>query len=311
MDLISIIVPVYNVQEYLDGCVKSIVNQDYSQLEIILVDDGSTDDSGKICDCWAERDSRVQVLHKSNGGLSDARNAGIDVAHGTYYMFVDSDDTIASDAVHTLYMAATVNHCEIAVCNMVRVYDDGGKEPFYAPVQSETVWRGNDRFRTLKQPSVCNKLFLASLFEGIRFPKGKFYEDTFIYHKLVIQASAIALTGKDGYYYLSRCGSILGRPVYTDRYFDMVESVYIRATDLIRENIPYYGEEACLSLYAVVGTCEKYVPKTAQNKQMVATMRQQYRFAYEQLIHSKNIGLKQKLRLFLLRWCPAVHSKLY
>ncbi len=310
-DLISIIVPVYNVKDYLDSCVQSILNQDYCKFEIILVDDGSTDGSGVCCDRWIERDNRIRVIHKSNGGLSDARNAGIDAACGIYYMFVDSDDTIAPDAVSTMYFAAVENHCEIAVCNMVRTYDDGGTEPFYAPVQSETVWSGNDRFRTLKQPSVCNKLFRTSLFKSIRFPKGKFYEDTFIYHKLVLQASAIALTGKDGYYYLSRRGSILGRSVYTDRYFNMVESVYVRATDLIRANIPYYGEEACLSLYAVTGACEKYVPKTAKNKQMVAAMRQQYRFAYEQLIHSKNIGLKQKLRLFLLRWCPAVHSKLY
>ena len=109
-DLISIIVPVYNVADYLDGCVQSIIDQDYPQLEIILVDDGSTDNSGVLCDRWAERDERIQVIHKTNGGLSDARNAGIDAAHGTYYMFVDSDDTIAPDAVGTMYAAAVENH---------------------------------------------------------------------------------------------------------------------------------------------------------------------------------------------------------
>ena len=310
-DLISIIVPVYNVQDYLDECVESIIHQIYSHLEIILVDDGSTDNSGNLCDCWAAQDNRISVIHKPNGGLSDARNAGIEAAHGAYYMFVDSDDTIAPDAISSMYDAVVSSHCEIAVCNIVRTYDDGGTEPFYAPVQSETVWSGNDRFQTLKQPSACNKLFQATLFETVRFPKGKFYEDTFVYHKLALQASAIVLTGRDGYFYLSRRGSILGRPVYTDRYFDMVESVYVRATDLIKAQIPYYGEEACLSLYAITGNCEKYVPKTEQNRKKFADMRHQYRFAYEQLMHSKNTGWKQKLRLFLLRWFPALHSKLY
>ena len=310
-ETISIIVPVYNVQDYLDKCVKSIVSQTYQDLEILLVDDGSTDSSGALCDGWKEKDDRIKVIHKKNGGLSDARNAGIEIASGAYFMFVDSDDTIAPDAVETMHRAAVVNGCEIAVCNMVRVYDDGGQEPFYAPVQAETVWAEGQRFETLKQPSACNKLFHRSLFGSVRFPKGKFYEDTFVYHALAYQATKIVLTGQDGYYYLCRRGSILGRPQYTDRYFDMVESVYTRATDLIEWQVPYYAEEACLSLYAAVSNCEKYVPHTDSNSGKFTAMRQQYRAAYRHLMNRPDTGMKQKLRLVLLRYFPRLHGKLY
>ena len=310
-NLISVIVPVYNVAPYLDGCVKSIVSQTYSALEIILVDDGSTDASGALCDGWKDKDDRIKVIHKKNGGLSDARNAGIAIASGTYFMFVDSDDTITPDAVGSMYEAAQKYNCEIAVCNMMRIYDDGETEPFYVPAKEETLLAGNDRFKTLSQPSACNKLFLASLFREVRFPKGKFYEDTFVYHKLALQAKNIVLTGKNGYFYLSRRDSILGAPRFTDRYFDFIEAVHSRATELVAAGVPYYGEEACLSLYAAVSDGEKYLKRTPQNAEKFYAMRKEYEFAYRHLMSRPDTGMKQKLRLVLLRYFPRLHSKLY
>ena len=310
-ELISVIVPVYNVRDYVDGCVRSIAAQSYSNLEIILVDDGSADGSGAICDSWIGKDSRIRVIHKENGGLSDARNAGIEVAKGKWFVFIDSDDTISPDNIRTMYDAATQNSCEIAVCNMVRIYDDGETEPFYAPVTEETVLYGNDRFETLKQPSACNKLFRADLFRTVRFPKGKFYEDTFVYHKLAYQARNIVLTGADGYYYLCRRGSILGTPKYTDRYFDMVESVFERVKDLVAWQVPDYAQEACLSLYAATAECEKFVPKTEQNREKVLQMRRNFCTAYEHLMKRSDVSVKQKLRLILLRYLPRLHSRLY
>lgn len=309
--LISVIVPVYNVERYLDKCIESICSQTFRNLEIILSDDGSTDSSGTICDCWAEKDSRIRVIHKKNGGLSDARNAGIEIATGTYFMFVDSDDTITPDTIERLYSALTEHSCEIAVCNMVRIYDDDTTEPFYAPVDTLTVWEDQQRFETLNQPSACNKLFLAKLFQDIRFPKGKFYEDTFVYHVLAHRASKIVLTGHDGYYYLSRRESILGQPKYTDRYFDFVEAVYTRASYLIEHQVPHYSDEACLSLYAAVANAEKHINKTTENATNFKQMHTWYETAYHHLMNSPQTGVKQKLRLFLLRFAPRVHSKLY
>lgn len=309
--LVSVIVPIYNVERYLEKCIESICRQKFTGIEIILVDDGSTDHSGEICDEWSRKDSRIRVIHKENGGLSDARNIGIEAASGAWYMFVDSDDTITPDAVQLLYEAAMAYDCEMAVCNIVCIYHDGATEPFYNPVSELTVLDGQQRFETLKQPSACNKLFRADLFRDVRFPKGKFYEDTFVYHILAHRASRIVLTGHNGYYYLSRRESILGQPRYTDRYFDMAEAVYERMTYLLAHQVPYYAEEACLSLYAVVSNGEKFIVRTAANAPKFVQMRRWYRVAYDHLMRHPDTGIKQKLRLVLLRYCPALHSRIY
>lgn len=310
-DLISVIVPVYNVERYLDKCITSICAQTYRNLEIILSNDGSTDSSGSICDSWAEKYPRIRVIHKENGGLSDARNAGIEVASGAWFMFVDSDDTITPDTIERLYVAAAAYDCEMAVCNIVRIYDDGATEPFYAPVSELTVWDGQQRFETLKQPSVCNKLFRAELFCGVRFPIGKYYEDTFVYHILAHRAKAIALTGHDGYYYLSRRESILGQPQYTDRYFDRIEAVYERVRYLVGHQVPFYAQEACESLYADVRVGSQYIPKTEANREKFRQMWLWYDVAYHHLMHHRSTSLKMKLRLILLKYLPKLHNKIY
>ena len=163
---ISVIVPIYNVERYLEKCIDSILAQTYRKLEIILCDDGSTDGCGAICDRYAARDDRVRVIHKANGGLSDARNAGLEIASGGWYAFIDSDDFITPDTIERMYRTAVSTNSQIAVCNIIRIYDDGAAEPFYRPAQEQTLLSGASRFETLKQPSACNKLFRADLFKG-------------------------------------------------------------------------------------------------------------------------------------------------
>lgn len=124
-DLISIVVPVYNVENYLDRCVKSIIAQVYTNIEIILVDDGSSDNSGKICEKWKEKDKRIIVIHKKNGGLSSARNAGIEIAKGKYIAFVDSDDYISKNMYSELYRVLKQNNSDIAICGRKYVWDNG------------------------------------------------------------------------------------------------------------------------------------------------------------------------------------------
>ena len=308
---ISVIVPIYNVERYLEKCIDSILAQTWRELEVILCDDGSTDGCGAICDRYAAQDDRVRVIHKANGGLSDARNAGLEIASGRWYSFIDSDDFITPDTIERMYFATLSTGSQIAVCNMIRIYDDGGTEEFYGPVSELSILAGEKRFETLKQPSVCNKLFRADLFDGVRFPKGKFYEDTFVYHILAHRAENIVLTGHDGYFYLSRRESILGQPKYTDRYFDMVEAVYHRTVYLLEHDVPHYAQEACLSLYAVTANGEKLVPKTDKNRDKVAAMRRWYLTAYTHLMSCPDTSWKQKLRLVLLRYVPGLHSKLY
>ena len=227
--LISVIVPVYNVEKYLKKCVNSITSQTYENLEILLVDDGSTDSSGQICNEFEKNDARIKVIHKKNGGLSDARNAGLDRAKGQYYAFIDSDDYIQDNTIEIMLNAVKKNKSEIAICNMIRFLEEGETLQFYCPTDHEVLYQGKQRYKTLNQPSVCNKLFEAKLFEGIRFPKGKYYEDTFVYHEVLYRANNIVLTGTDSYWYLSREDSIVGQPQYTERYFDFIEAVYKRA----------------------------------------------------------------------------------
>lgn len=310
--LVSVIIPVYNVEKYLKKCADSVLNQTYRNLDIILVDDGSTDLSGKMCDELGIDDKRVTVIHKQNGGLSDARNAGLNVARGEYYAFVDSDDYISSDMIEIMVNSARENSCEIAICNMVRFSESGESALFYHPVAQKQILLGENRFKTLKQPSVCNKLFKASLFQNIRFPKGKYYEDTFVYHELLYRAKCVVLTGSNSYWYLERSDSIVGSPKYTSRYFDFIEAVWKRAEFLIENNVKSYGEEACLSLYAAFSSAVKYIKRDRKNKQNFKIAREQYNFAYTVLMKQNNsISLKQKIRLFLLKYLPIFHSKIY
>lgn len=309
---ISVIVPVYNVEQYLSKCIESILKQTYKNIEIILVDDGSTDQSGKMCEKFKEKDDRIKVIHKENGGLSDARNVGIEVAGGQYYSFIDGDDYLENDALESMLEAALSTNSEIAICNIMRFYDDGTTSEFYNPANVKETWTDNKRFDSLNQPSVCNKLFDSKIFENIRFPYGKFYEDTYVYHELLYRANSVALTGKTGYWYLSRKNSILGRPIYTDRYFDFVEAVYQRAKFLVDKQVQPYGDEACLSLYAALANAEKNVEESKENKEKFSKARAYYKEMYDYIMRGNGgCNMKQKVRLIMLRYFPQIHSKVY
>lgn len=310
--LISVIVPVYNVEKYLKKCVDSITSQTYKNLEILLVDDGSTDSSGQICNEFEKNDARIKVIHKKNGGLSDARNAGLDRAKGQYYAFIDSDDYIQDNTIEIMLNAIKKNKSEIAVCNMIRFLEEGETVQFYCPTDHEVLYQGNQRYKTLNQPSVCNKLFEAKLFEGIRFPKGKYYEDTFVYHEVLYRANNIVLTGTDSYWYLSREDSIVGQPQYTERYFDFIEAVYKRADFLLKHDVQPYAKEACLSLYVAIANAESNIEENTKTIEKFSIARKQYTLAYNELMKTKNqIGIKQKLRLMLLKYFPKLHVKIY
>lgn len=311
--IISIIVPVYNVDHYLNKCVESLVLQTYQNIQIILVDDGSTDDSPRICDQWKKKDERIEVIHKKNGGLSDARNTGIQVAIGSYLAFVDGDDFLSVDAIEIMIKDIQESGADIAVCNMVHIDQNNNTNVFYAPCHEERLLCGLDRFQTLSQPSVCNKVFCATLFENIYFPLGKYYEDTFIYHILAYRAKSIVLTGSDSYWYLIRESSILGTlPQYTVKYFDFIEAIWHRTIFLLQYNIQPYADQACLSLYAALSNAEMNIKRAPENLRYFKKARYWYETAYKQLMRKKSgISIKQRIRLILLKFCPKIHSKVY
>ena len=231
-ELISIIVPVYNVEKYLEKCVISIISQTYKNIEIILVDDGATDNSGKICDELKEKDKRIQVIHKKNGGLSDARNAGLKIARGEYIGFVDSDDYIEKDMFETLYKLNKENNADISIVSFYELY--GGK---IIGVRDSKKLEILDKIEAMKellidtkiQSYAWNKLFKKELFKDIIFPTNKNFEDIATTLLLFEKANKIVLLESPKYYYVRRDDSIIGvknYKTYKD-YLDVIHNKYL------------------------------------------------------------------------------------
>jgi hypothetical protein len=227
--LISIIVPVYNVEKYLKKCVYSILNQSYKNLEVILVNDGSTDNSGKICDELSREDSRIKVYHKDNGGLSDARNYGVAKANGEYVGFVDSDDYIDQYMYENLYKAIRKYNTQIAECGITRVYKNNKLRPHYDGEEYSLVV---DREGYLKEylenrkvygAAVC-KLLSIDLAKVLKFPDGKVYEDVFYTLELLKKVDKYTLISGNYYYYYIRGNSITTK-TFSSRDMDYIEII--------------------------------------------------------------------------------------
>ena len=243
---ISVIVPVYKVEAYLDKCISSIVNQTYRNLEIILVDDGSPDNCPAMCDAWAEKDSRIRVIHKTNGGLSDARNAGMAVATGELMAFVDSDDWIAPDMYAHLYQRLTEDDSDIAACGVEMVWEVGTSSRMLTRegncvLNQEEAMRAIIEESWLKQP-VWYKLYKTVLVRDILFPKGKYHEDVFWSYQAVGRAKKVSISDHIGYYYLQRSGSIMGEG-YSLKRLDAIEAKLQRCT-YIQERFPTLSQLA-------------------------------------------------------------------
>lgn len=208
---ISIIIPIYKVEEFLEDCIRSVVNQTYKNIEIILVDDGSPDQCPQMCDEWAEKDSRIKVIHKSNGGLSDARNAGLNVAIGDYIAFVDSDDWIMPDMYEKMLSVLQSENADICACNIRSCYSDhdevwGCTE--YTVGDSEQIL--DMLYSDTKYPvSAWNKLYKRKCWEKLRFPVGKICEDAFTTYQLVHKAKRIVQIPEAFYCYRIRPQSIM------------------------------------------------------------------------------------------------------
>lgn len=248
---ISVIAPVYKVEPYLDKCVSSIVNQTYKNLEIILVDDGSPDNCPAMCDAWAEKDSRIRVIHKTNGGLSDARNAGMAVATGELMAFVDSDDWIAPDMYEYLYQRLAEDNSDIAACGVQMVWED--KTPSRMLTQEgncvlnqEEAMRAIIEESWLKQP-VWYKLYKTALVRDILFPVEKYHEDVFWSYQAVGSAKKVSVSDHVGYYYLQRGGSIMGAG-YSLKRLDAVEAKVQRCA-YIQERFPALSPLAIKDLW--------------------------------------------------------------
>lgn len=266
--LISIIIPVYNVENYLVNCIKSISNQSYKNLEIILIDDGSTDNSPIICDQFKKSDNRIKVLHKTNGGLSDARNIGLEISSGDYVVFVDSDDFLPNYAIEYLYRLMIANEADISVGSMViteksEIFDDSNQVNY-----EDKLYKNNIRILSVNEAlsemfysrffstAAPAKMFKKKLFQGVKFPLGKLHEDLFTIYKVIQRANKIVYGSEVVYYYYRRIGSIT-KSKFTANRLDILEALnYIeRDVDIKRLGLERaYATQVIDSIFSVLQT---------------------------------------------------------
>ena len=231
MEIVSVIVPVYNSKEFLNKCLESIVKQTYKHLEILLIDDGSTDGSGALCDMWASRDCRVKVIHQENGGVAAARNCALKVCTGEYLMFVDSDDYISDDAVQTLYERLSLDSSDMAIGGHIIVDDEKtDKTNAYYRMKDEIIDRmtaigylGQHLIKTVP----WGKLYRREIFRGLSYPNLTCGEDTWLFTKLLDKCRKISIVDSIVYYYFQREGSLVHRGDEVTRYDTAISFIVV------------------------------------------------------------------------------------
>lgn len=230
MELISVILPIYGVEEDLPRCIESILKQTYTEYEMILVDDGSPDRCGEICDRYAQTDARIRVIHKKNGGVSDARNAGLDAAKGKYICWVDSDDYIHPQYLEMLYKIMQESKADVVVCDYKTYYPGEEEEiaeikqiPIYEEIGEHHLYDNDFLVKErVKYVIVWNKLVKAELYQGIRYPVGKVHEDNYTTYKVLAKANKIVYTKQPLYYYMMRERSITHDTGFSDKRFHIM-----------------------------------------------------------------------------------------
>lgn len=307
LSMISIIIPVYQVEKYLRKCLDSVITQTFNDLEIILIDDGSTDTSGKICDEYTKKDSRIKVIHQENQGLSAARNAGLDIAKGDFIGFVDSDDYIEPAMFENLYHAAIENKADIAICNFHKV-DESNKTLFYSNLKA---WTGSSK-DFIKQDGirynyVWHKLYGKGLFENIRFPLGKLWEDIFIMHDIFEAAEIITIIPYIGYNYISNPLGITANRTNEKR-LDLCEGILIRLNFLLNAkaspNAILYWFSPFYAIWKDFFNARMFTKKNIQNRWK--TIQKGFRKIYFK-ISKKNLSLYKNISYALF----SIHPNLY
>lgn len=282
MDLISIVIPIYKVEKYLDKCVESVVNQSYKNLEIILVDDGSPDNCPEICDEWAKKDKRIKVIHKENGGLSDARNFGIEVATGEYLMFLDSDDSLDLSTCEKLLKLIKGNDVDFSMCDCKLVYEDKTDEETLYEITTKKFF-GDDVMDQLYYRSIpylmipCAKLYKKHIFNNIRYPKGRFHEDEFVIHEVLYNSKSFAYTNEQLYLYLQRGGSIMG----SKKEKNMIDTLcaYRNRVDFLNEKMPQNKQKTLewyLKTLRSIYICNNWISKKIK-KEILVEYKKEYK----------------------------------
>ena len=297
--LISVIVPVYNAEQYLKFCVDGLIRQTYENLEIILVDDGSTDHSGKMCDAYAAEDSRVSVIHKKNGGQSEARNFGLDQASGEFIAFADSDDEVSEDYISYLYQLITDCDADISVCRyryvhrLGTVFADSGEEIVRQYDAKEAVealcYQHDFSFATY-----C-MLTKRELFEGIRFPVGMIYEEMDVIPSLFFRAQKIVYGNGVKYHYLQRTGSTV-RAEFSPQKMDYVKNTWKMMEHIVQQTPDLEPAARSRFLWANLHVYVQMTDRKSVLYQEVSANIKKYRWS---VLRDSKVRLENKLLLVL------------
>ena len=314
-DLITIIVPIYMVESYLNRCIQSLVNQTYQKLEIILVDDGSKDNCPAICDEWAKKDSRIRVIHRENGGLSAARNSGIDVAKGEYLAFVDSDDFVSEEFIETLYQACKQTKSQIAQCRYEYVDGDKmtkDKEEVTEPME---VYSGKEMIYGMSWRDgaynvvAWNKLYHKSVFEGVRYPEGRIHEDEATTHKLFYRAEKVAFVYRFLYGYYTG-GTSITRDKFSKKRLDWEWAVRNRLLFLKERQ----ETEILIPMYKIYmdGTIDLYykTKNLLQDKEAADELKKRLKSTYKELKKCGGTPLKTRIGYWIFLINPILYKKL-
>ena len=305
--LISVIVPVYNVRPYLKRCIDSIIAQTYSNLEILLVDDGSTDGSGELCDAYARQDARVQVIHKKNAGQAAARNDAIDIARGSYLGFVDSDDFIDCRMFEILYQDLTEHDAQISTVTFQEFTEE--KEVTVSRNLMSIECQAGEKIlqKLLLEEKIgdfsWNKLYRRELFKEIRYPVGRMMEDQGIMYKLVDQCTKVTYRPIRLYFYYQRPDSTLHRR--TLKFYEDKWDMGCQRYQYIREKYPDMLENDA-AMMKIVEHCYPYLRKDERRKAEMERFLQEFRTEAEGLLDS---GFMRKYRL--LKQSRGLYSALF
>lgn len=303
MELVSIIVPIYKVEEYLDRCVESLVNQTYSNLEIILVDDGSPDNCPKMCDEWAEKDARIKVVHKKNGGLSDARNAGLGNATGEYIAFVDSDDWVENTYIEYLYRALKENDSEMAACDVRIAYEGDTNDAVVDSYKSAVKMTAAEAMSTLAKgrqvrATAWNKLYKTELLDGEKFEVGKLHEDEFFTYRIIDKCNSISYIDIPLYNYFQRQASIMS--TYSIKRLDVLEAYYRRLKLFEEKYHELYPQDkimycnSCINNYTAV--LQSDIESKNDARILIKNYRKKIKFSFSELM---TYSLKDRMRIVL------------
>ncbi|MDD3360199.1 MAG: glycosyltransferase [Hespellia sp.] len=308
---ISVIVPIYNTEKYLSKCVDSLLNQTYENIEIILVDDGSTDSSPKICNHYQDNYANIRVIHKKNGGLSSARNAGLNQANGQLIAFVDSDDSLSPTMYSELYDALKNEPDGCIVCGKYVRVDEGGNISDVKSAHEQSGKTTNEEFLRelllhVGDASACTKLFPRALIGDIRFDENKLNEDLLFMLELIPKIQSIKYTGKVGYYYLSRNRSISSG--YGKAVIDMASNS-VKVNSIVQAYYANLSEEAYrFALYQNMAYL-LWVPKAKRinaNQEYCAALKYEKENFFKNGILNRYLTIKNKLIIVGLMICPDV-----